>query len=187
MSQNPSNGFTTLQQDAAWVSSKTGVDKNVVLTQMVQENGWGPPASNNFGNIQYYGGIGQTGYSTSSDGTKIASYISPKFGLDAYASLLNSRTYKTISKKTGDKAQLQALQQSPWDAAHYPTIMNTYNSVLQYEGKAPITTAPTTTNTSGTPSTNNHTAATSAPLTSNKTLDWILIGIALLIIAGIVF
>lgn len=172
--------LSQLEGYAKYVSDRTGVDYPVVLTQMVQENGDNPPSTNNFANISYYGGQGQVGYFTSTDGTKIAKYATPKDGLDAYVNLLNTQ-YANISMAQGDTAQLKALQKSPWDASHYPTIFNTYKSVLSQTGGTPPNSTGVTDSTSGTSS------GIASFFQSHSLLDWVLIGIAFIIILSIFF
>ena len=164
-----------LTKDAQYAASQTGINPNVVLTQFVQENGYTPPSTNNFGNISYFGGPGQKGYFTSSGGTKIATYATPQAGLNAYDTLMNTQ-YAQVAKAGSPAAELTALQNSPYDAAHYPSIFNTYKSVTGQTAK------PTSSTSSA-----KSTGVTTGLFASKSALDWTLIVIAVVLIAAVFF
>ncbi len=111
-----------LSNYAAQASYLTKLDKNVILSQWIAENGWTVPKGYNFGNIMSNG--------------KPVVYASATDGLTAYASLINSGSYydKVRASVTDTPtAQLKAIASSPWDAGHYggdgSTLTNVYNSV----------------------------------------------------------
>jgi hypothetical protein len=121
------------QQLAAREAQRTGLDPNVELAQWTLENGSGIPASNNFGNITYYGGVDQVGYFKGNNGQKFARYATPLAGADAYGNLIN-QSYGNVAKAGGPAAQISALQASPWDAGHYTGLPATYNAVVSKTG-----------------------------------------------------
>jgi hypothetical protein len=166
--------YSQLVQDAQTAAQYTGVDANVILAQMVAENGWDVPSTNNFGNIEYYGGQGQTGYFTGSNGQKFATYDTPDAGLAAYVNLINGN-YGQIAQAKGDTAQLQALQASPWDANHYANIDGVYNSVMAKGGTQGAKAQTLNLGQQGS-------TTTGSPLSKVTLLDWVLIGVAAIIL-----
>lgn len=122
------------QQIPAWevklaqqAAAQTGLDPTVILAQWIAENGWQWPASNNPGNITYYGGPGQVGYFVAKNGQRFAKYATPQAGVSAYIQLMNSQ-YPQV-EQSGAQAEIKALQQSAWDAGHYPQLPAVYQSV----------------------------------------------------------
>lgn len=123
---------------AAQAASLTGLDKNVVLSQWISENGWTAPASNNFGNIRYNPGANSAlwaGIVGNPQPGDFVTYQSPEAGLKAYAALINTDpNYTGIRASVGlpAKNQLDAIIFSPWDSGHYnggKLLTGVYNSV----------------------------------------------------------
>lgn len=113
---------------AQQVASATGLDADVVRAWIGSESGWGvtKPAHNylNIGPGRQYSTVDQAA--------------------TAAAQLLGSSSYYTGIRNAvpaGPVAQVDAIQQSPWDAGHYGghRLMDVYNALVGNGGPAPAT------------------------------------------------
>jgi len=130
------------------VSKELGLDKRVVLTHWIAENGWKVPEGYNFGNIRYNSAAAWQGVYEGVVGSPkygdFVRYKTPEDGARAYARLMKKDpayygVREAISSKN-PQDQLEAIIRSPWDAGHYTPdgtnqvgkkLRDVYDSVLK--------------------------------------------------------
>jgi hypothetical protein len=126
------SGLTpTAEQVAQCLSSKTGLDLNVVRAWIAIESAWGKSPTDHYNYLNL----------KSSHGNTFATFTSPADACDAYYSNLQGPDYSGIrAAATSNNVvkQLQAITDSPWDEGHYggngSSLVSTYNAVAKTYG-----------------------------------------------------